>query len=443
MNVDVKTQAVLLLTAWFSKPTTADSKPLTPKEWGRFARWLNEHGSSPESLISDGNIAGQLQGWSDPKITPNRIERLLERGGALGIALEKWQRTGLWVMIRSDPDYPRRLKKQLKHDAPPILFGCGNRRVLDSHCIAVVGSRDASSADLAFTDKLGRAIASAGLSVVSGGARGVDEAAMLGALRVEGTVIGVLADSLSRAATSAKYREGLTNGNLVLISPFNPDARFEVSNAMGRNKYIYCLSDAAVVIATGKDRGGTWTGAVENLKHGWSRLWVKPHADSESGSAALVARGADWLPGEPIEVMRLTAMDSSEAHASADLIERVGEQESLLDTGLDHYSYDEVSTSEAEDVQSAGSSHLPTQGSEAPLISMSLYDLFLVKLDEATQTDPKTVEELEKHTGLGKAQLNVWLKQAVTEGKVDKLIRPVRYQAAAKTQMDWVKPSDS
>ncbi len=100
----------------------------------------------------------------------------------------------------------------------------------------MVGSRHASPEDLAFTTRLGAEAAVQGLSVISGGARGVDETAMLGALGREGTAVGILADSLLRAATSARFRPSRLNGNLALISPFNPEAGFEVGNAMARNK---------------------------------------------------------------------------------------------------------------------------------------------------------------------------------------------------------------
>lgn len=269
MALHVQTQAVLLLTAYLSKPAKDESRPLGPMEWGRFARWLKEREIAPEMLLRD-DPARLLAGWKDRAVTLERIQSLLNRAGALGLAVEKWQRAGLWILIRADTDYPNRLKKYLQADSPPVLFGCGNRRLLDQGGIAVVGSRHASPEDLAFTTRLGAEAAVQGLSVISGGARGVDETAMLGALAREGTAVGVLADSLLRAATSVKYRPSLLSGNLVLVSPFNPEAGFEVGNAMARNKYIYCLADAAIVIAADREQGGTWHGAVENLKHGWN-----------------------------------------------------------------------------------------------------------------------------------------------------------------------------
>src|SRR5579863_7698495 len=188
MNVTPQTQAVLLLTAYFSKAVAGGPRPLSPVEWGRFALWLKERGVVPEILLSEdpGRI---LADWQDKSVTVDRIRYLVGRAGALGLALEKWHRAGLWVMTRSDIDYPGRLKRRLGTDSPPILFGCGDRKLLQGQGVAVVGSRDATEDDLAFATGVGNMAAMQGLSVVSGGARGVDEAAMLGALNGEGTAV--------------------------------------------------------------------------------------------------------------------------------------------------------------------------------------------------------------------------------------------------------------
>jgi len=312
MSASPQTQAILLLTVAFTKPAAGDPQPLTPAEWGRFAAWLKDQEKSPELLLTSGDPMAFLQGWSDPAVTPERIRHLLGRSGAMGLALEKWQRAGLWVMTRSDADYPGRLKKRLRFEAPPVLFGCGDRGLLNRAGIAVLGSRAANEEEVGEASLLGAEIAAQGFSVVSGGARGVDEAAMLGALERGGTAAGVLADSLLRAATSAKYRKGLMGKTLVLVSPFSPEAAFEAGYAMARNKYIYCLADAAVVVAAGKENG-----AIENLKHGWVPLWVKGHSGQDSGNAALVEQGARWLPeGDLVVGSLLTGQPKVHSHGS-------------------------------------------------------------------------------------------------------------------------------
>ena len=211
-QVTQNTQAVLLLTAHFSKPKKEDPKPLTVKEWGRFAHWLKDQTLEPEQLIL-GNPGQLLRSWHDKAITADRIERLIDRGAALALAMEKWIRAGLWVLTRSDPAYPKRLKKKLRSDCPALFFGCGNEKLLNKGGISVVGSRRASDDDIAFAESVGRRTADQGFSIVSGGARGIDEAAMLASLQADGTVIGVLADSLLRVSSSQKYRVKPTTTN--------------------------------------------------------------------------------------------------------------------------------------------------------------------------------------------------------------------------------------
>ena len=269
MQLDSQAQAVLLLTLSFGKSGNAGAKPLSRKS-GRDLQWLRDHDLKPSSLLESA-LDDLLSDWIDRAITLPRLESLLGRGALLGLLLEKWQRAGLWVIARSDPDYPDRLKRRLKFEAPPILFGCGSKMLLKKGGIAVVGSRNATEEDIAYTNNLGAEAAAQGYSIVSGGARGVDQSAMLGALEHEGTAVGVLADSLLRSATSAKYRKYLMAGDLALVSPFNPEAGFNVGNAMARNRFIYCLADTAVVISSTPNKGGTWNGASKTWKRGGCR----------------------------------------------------------------------------------------------------------------------------------------------------------------------------
>lgn len=449
MSISEQSQAVLLLTAWFSKPVKGEAKPLTAKEWGRFAQWLKDKALSPAALLRSQDLSLTLEGWSDKAIDEKRIRQLLERAGALGIALEKWQRAGLWVMTRSDPDYPSRLKKLLKIDAPPVLFGSGNRQLLDQGGIAVVGSRDTSPEDLAFSTRLGGQIALAGRTVVSGGARGVDEAAMLGALEKDGTAAGVLADSLLRTSNSSKYRRALMDRNLVLVSPFNPEAGFDVGNAMARNKYIYCLANAAVVVSTSKDKGGTWSGATENLKQHWVPLWVKSNHDSSSGNAALVGMGAHWLADDPpIDELAMSQeyggkpvgsslFDAPTSHTM------VREDAALLSNEREPTAAESLSRSSGVVPGTAGNEKPATQEvarSESsrpiavPATYLSLYEYFLRKLEVATIERPLGADALQERLEIGKTQLSDWLKRALAEGRVEKSGKPVRYEIAKGRQ---------
>ncbi|OGZ16004.1 MAG: hypothetical protein A3H76_00545 [Candidatus Lloydbacteria bacterium RIFCSPLOWO2_02_FULL_54_12] len=187
---------------------------------------------------------------------------------------------------------------------------------MNSNAVAVIGSRNATTSDMEYAAFLGDEICGQGYSVISGGAKGIDEAAMLGALKCGGSAVGVLSNGLMHLVTSLKYREYLMSGSLLLISPYSPEASFNVGNAMGRNKYVYCMSDAAVVVASDKDKGGTWSGAVENLKKDWVPLWAKRNPDENSGVSELVKRGARWLPEKDMSISSLV-MDTNNNRAES------------------------------------------------------------------------------------------------------------------------------
>lgn len=125
-----QTSAVLLLTTSFGKSAGTPVKPLSINEWARLTTWLKDRGLQPSSLL-EGDFRNILYDWSEKTVTLSRLEGLLDRGVALASALEKWQRAGLWVLTRSDPEYPYRLGQRLAFLSPPVLFGCGNKQLLN------------------------------------------------------------------------------------------------------------------------------------------------------------------------------------------------------------------------------------------------------------------------------------------------------------------------
>ena len=405
-------QAILLLTASLGRADPGDARPLSNSEWARFAIWLKDHKLAPASLLDTG-WRELVAGWTDPAVPLVRLEALLNRSAALGLALEKWQRAGLWVLTRSDAEYPDRLKKRLRAKAPAALFGCGNRGLLNAGGIAVVGSRKADDEDLRFAEDLGRQAAEQGRTIVSGGARGIDQCAMLGALESEGMAVGVLADSLLRSATSAKYRKYLVSNDLALVTPFNPEARFHVGSAMSRNKYIYCLADAGVAVCSKPERGGTWNGAVENLKATWVPLWVKRNDSPVSGNSALVTRGARWLP----------------LHLRPDSFDELAESQASPVAGAGRMATDgtEVMPASAE-LADGGLSPAKTDAA----CSDDLYWRFLRWMEDATTSEPIIPDDIVQRLGLPKKLVQAWLKRGTSEKRVKRLARPrpVRYQAA-------------
>ena len=286
------TQAILLLTAQLiAGRVTFSSELLTPGEYKRLARHLREIQRQPADLVSPD--AADLLRACHQVIDEARLQRLLGRGFLLSQVIEHWQARAIWVVSRADAEYPRRLKKKLKEDAPAVLYGCGDMSLLESGGLAVVGSRHVDDSLVDYTMAIGRLAARAGRSIVSGGAKGIDQAAMRGALEAGGNVSGVLADSLEKTAMNREHRNLLLDGKLVLISPYDPSAGFNVGHAMQRNKLIYALADASLVVSSDINKGGTWAGAVEQLdKLKFVPVYVRSTGESSAGLDALCNKGA-------------------------------------------------------------------------------------------------------------------------------------------------------
>ena len=426
-----QTQAVMLLTVSLGKSNSAGAKPLSVKEWARFARWLKDRDLDPSDLMK-GDLESHLADWSDRSITVQRLESLMAKGGALGLALEKWHRAGLWVMTRADVDYPERLKRRLRDESPPVLFGCGERQLLDPRGLAVVGSRDATDEDLQLAQSIGREASSQGYNLISGGARGIDQATMMGALESEGTAVGVLSDGLLRSATSARYRRHIQDGNLVLVSPSNPEAGFDVGRAMSRNRYIYCMADAAVVVSSSAGKGGTWNGAIEATKAGWVPVWVKPTQDSQSGNNQLINRGATALPDRPINLEDL--FDGSHRMLREPVLPMALPLDTLetlspLAAGPDEPNPEELPVGVLVTESSATCQDDPPDASDGQLVDgLSFYQFFLVHLAKLTTETPLSAAQISDRLDVNQRQVDTWLKQAQTANVVRKLNKPVRYE---------------
>ena len=390
------TQAILLLCASFGQNRQTFPQPLTLGEYSILVRWLFEHKMTPKDLL-DPTQENRLLQSTIGKLDSNRLVVLLKRGMMLSLAVEKWTNQGLWILGRSDSLYPQRFKDKLKHSSPAILYGIGNMELLSQGGLAVVGSRNVDEEGLNYTQRVVRTCAEQGIQVVSGGARGVDQASMLGVLEAGGTAVGVLADNLAKAAVAGKYRAGIQESRLALVSAYDPDARFNVGNAMGRNKYIYALSDRAVVISSSFRKGGTWAGAVEALdKIKDVPVFVRNGGTAGEGNKQLLKKGAKPFPEAPwhnlLTKLSETATSEVEPIESVDVVEN--EPEAI----------EPVIQAPPKDIYEAALpfilSHL-----EQPLDDKSLAECLNIKI----------------------GQMREWLKRAVEEDKIIKTSKPVKY----------------
>lgn len=442
------TEVVLLMCGRFGGERQEPFQPLSAREYGEFAKWLNGLNLRPADLLTDVGRE-HLPSVHEAKLERKRIDFLLGRGTALALALERWSRGGLWVISRGDPEFPKRLKKHLKHLAPPLLYGAGKKSLLESGGLAIVGSRDATDAALDYTRVIASLCAKEGLAVVSGGARGVDAAAMQGATEAGGVSIGILASDLLKMSVNRQNRVGLQEGLLVLISPFYPEAGFNAGNAMARNKYIYTLADQALVIDSALGSGGTWEGALEDLKQNWVPLYVRTPGTGP-GNAALVDKGgiAFALNSDANETLceffarstpRVAAnveplQESLMALDGAVVVDGPVLNPTIVDATVKSKIDETLASPATPDLKSMEPQEMRVSEPVPSFVvglqeteSLDMYDDFLTKLTRLLTVGPQSEDDLAQLLRIEKGQAKAWLKRAIEAGSVGKSKKPVLY----------------
>lgn len=192
---------------------------------------------------------------------------------------------------------------KLGASAHRTIWTIGKEDLMDQgKILAIVGARNADEHAMELAQRVGEYAAEQEVTIISGGAKGIDRTAMLAALENNGQAIGVLPGELNGTSAKEEWRRHIESGRLLLMTPYEPDGRFTVGRAMGRNKYIYAFADAAIALGAKKDKGGTWAGAKENLTKTWTPLFVGSDTSEGSGEEALIALGARRLPEDNIKI---------------------------------------------------------------------------------------------------------------------------------------------
>lgn len=263
-------------------------KPFTLGEWGDFLERIIEKGLEPSIIFNrDLGILNELN-YNEKNV--ERIEKLVSRGGAVAFELDNLSGKGIEVITLFDTDYPVLLKRKLKRKAPPILFYAGDINLAKKIGIAVVGSRNVDQEGMEITKELVRKASEERLIIYSGGAKGVDSISENTAIQNGSAVVSFIADSLITKIKKKEILNYIMQGKLLLISDVKPDVGFSVARAMNRNKYIYAAAYGAFVIASDYNKGGTWSGAIENLKNEWTKVFVWNHKEY-NGNLKLVEKG--------------------------------------------------------------------------------------------------------------------------------------------------------
>ena len=366
----------------------------------------------------------------------------MDRGFLISQAIERWQARAIWVLSRADSEYPKRIKNRLKEDSPVVLYGCGQLGLVEAGGLAVIGSRHVDQTLVDYSEAVGRQCAAVKKNIVSGGAQGIDRAAVRGALEAGGRATAVLADSLERGALNRENRNWLIENQLVLLSPYDPSAGFNVGHAMQRNKVIYALADAALVVNAEYEKGGTWAGATEQLqKFRFVPVFVRSTGEIGSGLQALTRMGAiPWPnPQNPEELSSVFDLTHS---ALADRQPQLSFQSGLPDRP--ETSSPELQTTKciATDTTNldANSRHQPDSllrsspampnGPENKPSATEPAEILLACLREILGDllkNPKTEREIASLLEISAPQIRLWLNRLVDEGTLEKRKRPTRF----------------
>ena len=300
MNHDDSLAAILLLSR-----INDEVRPLKASEFWRLCEMVGEPslllGTDETKLVSEHGLASEMAG---------RIVALLDRATGMAFELERLGQTGISVLTPFDEDYPARFAERLGAAAPVLLYAAGAVELLGRPGLGVVGSRKVSPEGAEVAGAAAERAARLERSLVSGGARGVDQTAMNAAFEAGGSVVGLLAESLTRKLRSPDIRRAIHDGRTVMCTPYSPEAPFSVGNAMGRNKLIYALSDLTLVVAAEVETGGSWAGADEALRRRFGRVAVWRGPGEGPGNAVLAERGA--MPVSSIDELEATLLEPAE-----------------------------------------------------------------------------------------------------------------------------------
>jgi len=206
-----------------------------------------------------------------------------------------------WILERSDPTYPACLR-DLDAGEQPLLYGLGRRQVLaeltDAAAVTIVGSRQASGYGLRVAERLGRDLALAGVTVVSGMARGIDAAAHRGALAGGGRTVAVLAngpDVVYPPSHRELHTRIVTAGAVIAEHP--PGTLPQKRYFTARNRIMAALGRVVVIVEAAQPSGTLVTADIA-LRLGRSIGAVPGHLGTR------VAEGANDLLKEGAHLIR-------------------------------------------------------------------------------------------------------------------------------------------
>lgn len=221
-------------------------------EWHRTATIIEEVGSATRVIRRD---------WGEsPPTDLIEAEELVARAtdekvGEYEALIEELDRQGARLLTVLDPDYPLNLRYVFNR--PPFLFVRGDLRDADSHAVAIVGTRRASSEGLEQSSRLATELARKGVTVLSGLALGIDGAAHTATLDAGGRTVAVMGTGIKRIYPKEheQLARRIVDEGGALVSQFWPDAPPTKYSFPMRNVVMSGMAIGTVVVEAGPTSG--------------------------------------------------------------------------------------------------------------------------------------------------------------------------------------------
>src|SRR5437899_1988009 len=239
----------------------------------------------------------------------------------LGAELKRVHEFGATVITQDSPSYSKSLREI--HAPPIVLYVWGELQERDQHAIGIIGARRTTHYGTESAKKLAYQIAYAGLTVISGLARGIDTAAHQGALAAKGRTIAVIGSGLSKLypPENRGLAEKIRDGNGAIVSEFSMEIEPDRQTFPMRNRIIAGWSHGILVVEAGLNSGALIT-ASQALEQGRSVYAVPGHinAPSAMGSNRLIQQGAKLVMHasdilDDLQILLPEAKPSAEAAA--------------------------------------------------------------------------------------------------------------------------------
>jgi DNA processing protein len=272
------------------------------------------------------------------------------------------------VITQDSPSYPRPLREI--HAPPIVLYVWGDLQERDHHGIGVIGARRTTHYGTESAKKLAYQLAYAGLTVISGLARGIDTAAHQGALAAKGRTIAVIGAGLAKLypPENAALAEKIRAGNGAIVSEFSMEIEPDRQTFPMRNRIISGWSHGVLVVEAGLNSGALIT-AAQALEQGRSVYAVPGHinAPSAMGSNRLIQQGAKLVMDandilEDLQILLPETKPSPEAAARA--LPPLSSEERRV--------YDAIDATETSIDDIAAKSELPSAAVSSTLLQLEL-----------------------------------------------------------------------